>query len=241
MNELTYVFQKTPIRTMLIDAEPWFVLADVCTVLGIRNSRDVYANMLDDDEKGVGKTDTPGGKQEVQIVNEPGLYTVVIRSNSEKAKPFRRWVTHEVLPAIRKQGFFSALTPEDTLKAVAQGLDYDHFIEDAVIPIMEAQTEFSLQDLLDHWAGFPIKTLDDWKRAKPLIAEKCKDRQQRLSTFCHSELDYQDDEKMFKAIRRYQWSSREAAGHSQKIKGIRWFDDEALTLLKASIGRVALS
>lgn len=120
MNELSYMFQETAVRTVLIDMEPWFALADVCAVLEIKNSRDVW-NRLDDDEKdGVDFIDTIGRTQNMQAVNEPGLYDTIIRSNSKRAKPFRRWVTHEVLPSIRKQGFYSMLTDDKLIEVLTE-------------------------------------------------------------------------------------------------------------------------
>lgn len=93
------------IRTITIDGEPWFVAVDVCKALQIANSRDALTR-IDDDEKGVVLTDTLGGKQEVTIVNEPGLYTLVLSSRKPEAKAFKRWITHEVIPAIRKHGMY---------------------------------------------------------------------------------------------------------------------------------------
>ncbi|MEY3929339.1 MAG: hypothetical protein RLZZ516_1049 [Cyanobacteriota bacterium] len=86
--------------------EPWFVAADVCHVLGIGNPRQAMTR-LDDDEKGVISTDTPGGLQPVASVNEPGLYTLVLGSRKPEARRFKRWVTHEVLPAIRRTGSYT--------------------------------------------------------------------------------------------------------------------------------------
>lgn len=107
MNELQ-IFQSPEfgeVRTTVIDGEPWFVAADVCRAIEIANSRDAVAK-LDDDEKGVGSTDTLGGKQKMQIVNEPGLYSLVLGSRKPEAKAFKRWITHEVIPAIRKTGSY---------------------------------------------------------------------------------------------------------------------------------------
>ncbi|MGI5144834.1 BRO family protein [Plantactinospora sp. CA-294935] len=91
------------IRTLLRNGEPWFVAADVCTALDINNSRQAVS-YLDEDEKGVTTNDTPGGQQQVSVVSEPGLYSLILRSRKPQAKEFKRWVTHEVLPAIRKTG-----------------------------------------------------------------------------------------------------------------------------------------
>ena len=95
------------IRTAVIDGEPWFVAVDVCRALEIVNSRDALTR-IDEDEKGVVLTDTPGGKQEVTTVNEPGLYSLVLGSRKPEAKVFKRWITHEVIPSIRKTGGYIA-------------------------------------------------------------------------------------------------------------------------------------
>lgn len=95
------------VRVVQRDGEPWFVAADVCKALEIGNSRQAIVR-LDDDEKGVISTDTLGGQQQVNIVNEPGLYTLVLGSRKPEAKLFKRWITHEVIPAIRKTGGYIA-------------------------------------------------------------------------------------------------------------------------------------
>jgi anti-repressor protein len=107
------------IRTILgNDHEPWFVAKDVCAALEIKNSRQALTR-LDDDEKGVISNDTPGGAQQMAMVNEAGLYTLVLSSKKPEAKAFKRWVTHEVLPSIRKDGGYMVAredeTPEETM------------------------------------------------------------------------------------------------------------------------------
>ena len=91
------------IRTTVQNGEPWFVAADVCKALDIENNRKA-TNRLDDDEKGVTLSDTLGGKQKLTIVNEAGLYSLVLGSRKPEAKAFKRWITHEVLPTIRRTG-----------------------------------------------------------------------------------------------------------------------------------------
>ena len=106
MNEMR-IFEREEfgqIRTTTIDGEPWFVAADVCRALEIDRTA---ARRLDDDEKGVRSIHTPGGPQDVTIVNEPGLYTLVLGSRKPEAKAFKRWITHEVLPSIRKTGAYA--------------------------------------------------------------------------------------------------------------------------------------
>ena len=113
-----FTYQSSEVRTVEMNGEPWFVLRDVCEVLGLGNSRMVAAR-LDEDEKGVSQIDTLGGKQSMVIVNESGLYTVILRSDKPEAKPFRKWVTSEVLPSIRKHGGYIAgqeqLTPQELM------------------------------------------------------------------------------------------------------------------------------
>jgi prophage antirepressor-like protein len=90
--------------------EPWFIAKDVCSILNIKQAVRAVEN-LDDDEKGVTSTHTLGGIQELLTINESGLYVLIFRSRKEEAKAFRKWVTSEVLPSIRKTGKYS-IEPE---------------------------------------------------------------------------------------------------------------------------------
>jgi len=101
---------KDELRVMDRNGEPWFVLSDVAQRLGVKNSRSI-SSRLDDDEKGVIQIDTLGGKQGVSIINESGLYSAILRSDKPEAKRFKKWITAEVLPAIRKTGSYHAKTP----------------------------------------------------------------------------------------------------------------------------------
>lgn len=87
--------------------EPLFCLADVCTVIGITNARNVKSRLEEDDVHQMDTTDSLGRTQQVTFVTESGLYDVIIRSDSDKAKPFRKWITSEVLPSIRKHGMYA--------------------------------------------------------------------------------------------------------------------------------------
>ena len=101
------------IRTTQINGEPWFVAVDVCRALDLSDTSKTLER-LDDDEKGTSSIRTPGGKQKVSIINEPGLYSLVMGSRKPEAKAFKRWTTHEVIPSIRRHGAY--MTPE-TLEA----------------------------------------------------------------------------------------------------------------------------
>lgn len=100
-----FFFESQQIRVITKNKEPWFILSDVCKILEIGNSRDV-SRRLEDDEKGVVIIDTLGGPQKITIISEAGLYQVVLLSRKPSAKQFKRWVTHEVLPQIRKHGAY---------------------------------------------------------------------------------------------------------------------------------------
>ena len=114
-NTMTLAFNDTEVRSITADDEIWFALVDVCKILELSNPRRV-AQRLDDDEKRNFKLRLAGS--DPWFVNEPGLYHVILTSKSEKAVPFRRWVTHEVLPSIRKQGFYSLLTKEKLIEVL---------------------------------------------------------------------------------------------------------------------------
>ena len=100
-------------RTVNIEGEPYFVGKDVAEILGYANSRKAIIDHVDDEDKGVTKCDTLGGVQELTIINESGLYSLILSSKLPTAKKFKRWVTNEVLPSIRKHGMYAV---DDLLK-----------------------------------------------------------------------------------------------------------------------------
>lgn len=110
MNELQKVFnyQDQQVRTVVKDGQPWFVAKDVCNVLNHSNHK-VAASRLDEDEVSkVYLTDSLGRYQKTTVVNEAGLYSLILTSNKPEAKQFKRWITHEVIPTIRKTGGYVA-------------------------------------------------------------------------------------------------------------------------------------
>ena len=109
------------IRRVEIDGEYWLVGKDVAQVLGYKNPQEAIRTHVDDDDKGVSEILTPGGKQNVPIINESGLYSLVLSSKLPSAKKFKRWVTSEVIPSVRKHGAY--MTPE-TLEAAILNPDY---------------------------------------------------------------------------------------------------------------------
>lgn len=100
-----FPFTGDPVRAILIDDQPWFVAADVCAILGYGHTGSTL-RMLRDREKGEHPMHTPGGVQNLKVINEPGLYRLVMRSNRPAAEAFQDWVSEVVLPSIRKTGTF---------------------------------------------------------------------------------------------------------------------------------------
>ena len=108
MKELqNFNFSGQDVRIITINGEPWFVGKDVADILGYSNSRKALSDHVDDEDKGVTKSDTLGGNQNITIINESGLYSLILKSKKPEAKQFKRWVTSEVLPTIRKHGAYN--------------------------------------------------------------------------------------------------------------------------------------
>ncbi|PFJ09336.1 hypothetical protein COD67_04720 [Bacillus cereus] len=116
------------VRTIIKEGEPWFVAKDIAEILEIKNIRQVLGK-LDEDEKGVYSVYTLGGNQKTTIINESGLYSIVLTSRKPKAKAFKRWVAREVIPSIRKH---SAYMTENTLElkdAKPKVAKYEEFLD----------------------------------------------------------------------------------------------------------------
>lgn len=126
-NIIPFDYHGQKVRVTGTKENPLWVLADVCKVLDISNPRNV-ATRLEDDEKGVRQIDTLGGKQKVSVVTESGLYAVILRSDKPEAKPFRKWVTSEVLPSIRKTGSYS-VKQDKPKKSTVPLASSNHMIE----------------------------------------------------------------------------------------------------------------
>ena len=108
MSDLSiFAFESSAVRSLLKNGEPWFVASDIANILGYKHTPHMI-RMLDEDETGVHIVDTLGGNQEVSIIAESGLYACILKSRRPEAKTFRKWVTSEVLPAIRKTGTYIA-------------------------------------------------------------------------------------------------------------------------------------
>lgn len=119
MNNHLMIFENPEfgaVRSILIDGDPWFVAADVCKALEIEKTNRALSR-LDDDEKGAHSVSTPGGRQRMSIISESGLYSLILGSRKPEARAFKRWITHEVIPSIRKHGAYMTDSLLDALEA----------------------------------------------------------------------------------------------------------------------------
>ncbi|WP_446539700.1 phage antirepressor [Shouchella clausii] len=114
VNQLTKIFEGHELRIVDLDGEPWFVAKDVCNILELTNPTKAMSR-LDEDERSNFKL---GRQGEVNIVNEFGLYSLVMGSRKSEAKQFKRWITHDVLPSIRRTGSYSAAVPKTFAEAL---------------------------------------------------------------------------------------------------------------------------
>lgn len=178
-------YDNQAVRTIMQDGEPWFVLNDLCAVLDIMNSRMVVSRLNEDDVSQADATDSLGRMQKTTIVNESGMYEVVIRSDKPEAVKFRRWLTGEVLPSIRKTGAYghapldlTALDPRTLALAILEESDRANAAEaqvKALEPKAEAFEKFIEADgALSMGAVANIykvgrQTLFDWLRLAKVV------------------------------------------------------------------------
>ena len=112
----TFNFEELPVRTLEVDGEPYFIGKDVADILGYANGRDALSKHVDAEDKLTSQIATSGQNRNVTIINESGLYSLIFSSKLENAKRFKRWVTSEVLPTLRKTGAYQV--PSDPMQAL---------------------------------------------------------------------------------------------------------------------------
>ena len=196
------------IRTVTIDGEPWFVGKDVAVALGYSNHRDALYKHVDSEDKGESRIATPSGEQTMTIINESGLYALIFGSKLESAKRFKRWVTSEVLPAIRKTGNYSVapqrdLTKDDYIKAASmvsscrnERLPYVlGFLEQAgfKIPEVEQMQEKQPEE------GMDLERLSDMINRSSMSLNKLSE----LTNICKASLSYYKNRKCKPSPERY--------------------------------------
>lgn len=173
------------VRTLLIDGEPWFVAADVCAALDIANVGNALARLDDDEKSSIRLTDGTPGNPNRGIVNEAGLYALILRSDKPEAKAFKRWVTHEVLPAIRRTGSYSLAdayqlprTLPEALRAYAAEIEAHQRTQEALAEaapkadawdaLAEAAGDYSLREAAQILSRDPLITTGQNRLAKYL-------------------------------------------------------------------------
>lgn len=184
-NIVPFSFESHPIRIEDRDGQPWFALADVCAVLGISNVSDAGARLDDDEKDDIALTDAIGRSQATIVINESGLYKLVLRSRKESAKRFTKWLTSIVLPSIRRTGSYGAPAPAldltDTatlhrllLEHTGKALDADERIArlepkaEALDRLTDAQGSMCMTDSAKV-LGVPPRRLVAWMEANKWI------------------------------------------------------------------------
>lgn len=170
-----FKYLNNEVRVIMRDGEPWFVGKDVCRVLEYSNSRDALAKHVDDEDKGVAKLDTLGGSQKLTIINESGLYALIFGSKLESAKQFKRWVTHEVLPSIRKTGGFSVMSVDKPIEISVIEENEENILSDNLrikigeviascpkynlVALLNVYEKFLSQNVIDYYNSFKIPNI----------------------------------------------------------------------------------
>ena len=127
---IPFDFEDQAVRVVMRDGAPWWVVADVCRVLEIGNPRDAISRLDDDEKDGVGITDAIGRNQTVNAINESGLYALVLTSRKPAAKRFRKWITSEVLPSLRRHGRYDMSGAPSDMREISA---------DRLIELLEAE------------------------------------------------------------------------------------------------------
>lgn len=210
MNELQiFHYNGNEVRTVQIDGEPWWVLKDVCGVLDIEQPTRVAERLEEDEVSQTHVIDSLGRKQNTYIINESGLYNVILRSDKPQAKPFRRWVTKEVLPSIRRTGGYQLPQMSKELRAI--------IMQDQKIQEVEKRVNRVQWDLAEFKEEMPLLALDcdrisravhikgvECLGGKDSLAYQNKSLRAKLYSDIHREIKRQFGVTTYKAIRRNQ-------------------------------------
>ena len=154
-----FTYKTHQVRTTTIDGEVWFVAKDICDILEIADTHTAIRE-LDEDEKGGHNIPTPGGMQDMTIINEPGLYKLIFKSRKPEAKSFTRWVTHDVLPSIRKTGSYSLPEAQPTQKSPTPYMSRARFnaTERIIKAALKCKTEQDFQAVIALDRAFQKRT-----------------------------------------------------------------------------------
>ena len=172
MNELQ-IFKNPEfgeVRTMEYNGETWFIGKDIAEALGYTNPRKALSDHVDDEDKGVTKCDTPGGIQDMTIINESGVYSLIFSSELPDAKKFKRWVTHDVLPSIRRKGYYSTIPDEELAKALVAGMGDKWKLDNVIIPALR-QGDIDQSILVAKYMGL---TAEEYEKNSKLLRKSDK-------------------------------------------------------------------
>lgn len=140
-------FEQNEVRTILVNDEPYFVAKDSAAILGYKRTADAIKQHVDAEDKGVGEIQTPGGVQRMTLINESGLYSLIFSSQLPNAKKFKRWVTSEVLPTIRKTGNYTNV-PQSFAQALRLAADLEEKNQLLEQQIAEYEPKISYLDMI---------------------------------------------------------------------------------------------
>lgn len=193
-NELQlFKFEDNQIRVLKINNEPWFVGKDLANILGYSRTADAIKSHVDEEDKGVGKIQTPGGIQNVVLVNESGMFSLVLSSQLPNAKKFKHWVTSEVLPAIRKTGSYQLpQTPEERLKLAMEATIH---LDERMTNVEKDVDFIKNTSEIDSNQRFKLRKARDRKSVEVCGGKKSnfyKDQNKRRKVFRQLEHDFKD-------------------------------------------------
>lgn len=195
------------IRTALINDEPWFVGKDVATALGYIRTADAVAAHVDEDDKGVCKMPTPGGEQEVTVINESGLYSLTLSSKLPGAKKFKHWVTHDVLPALRKTGAYKMQENNKPSVSVQDGIAWVEGVSRLLS--LNDNSKLSLLKQFGEPLGLPVPSYTSSKGTLHSVTELLKKNNINLSARGFNQLAITNgilrelERKSHKGIKKY--------------------------------------
>ena len=159
------------VRTVEIDGTPWLVGKDVAVALGYKNPQRAIRDHVEDEDKGMTKTVTPSGEQEMLIINESGLYSLILSSKMPKAKAFKRWVTGEVLPALRKNGVYETVKAQQHIEQLEATNDR---LTMAIQSVSQAKDQLAeIIDMRDQFIKIRDKSKSRFVQAKADYSRDC--------------------------------------------------------------------
>ena len=173
---MKFDFRGKRVRTVVIEGEPWFVAKDVCEILELSNSREAVSN-LDAEELTSAMLTSGGQRREMNIISESGLYALVFKSRKQEAKEFRKWVTKEVLPQIRKTGKY-ALTPTGYIEALEALIEAEKQKQQLQIKLDESMEWYSIKRMekLNPGKNFKWQVLKNKSREMEIPIKKTFDQ-----------------------------------------------------------------